>query len=61
MAEKTSPEYGSVLNKQVITFLISKNRLWPDGTEEQFYINFEEGIKYNEASKDMKDKWNSLI
>jgi hypothetical protein len=27
MAEKTSPEYGSVLNKQVITFLISKNRL----------------------------------
>lgn len=42
---------------QCITFLISKNRLWPDWIEEQFLIKFNEGIKYKAVSQEQKEKW----
>ena len=50
----------AVKNKKVITFLISKSRLWPDWVEEQFYIDFDKWIRYNQATKEMKEKWENL-
>ena len=47
--------------KQAITFYISKNRLWVDGIEKQFLINFNKGIRYTEASDELIEKWATAI
>jgi len=47
--------------KQAITFLISKNRLWPDWEEHPFLINFNEGIHYTPISKEVREKWKATI
>lgn len=44
-------------NAQTITFLISKNRMWPDGIEEQFLIKFNEGIRYKAVTQEQKERW----
>jgi len=44
-------------SKQVLTFLLSKNRGWVDGTEETFLINFDEGIRYRQVKWEQKEKW----
>ena len=49
-----------VTNKQAVTFLISKNRLWADWLEAQFYIDFNKWINYNQATKEIKEAWNNL-
>lgn len=47
--------------KQVVTFLISKNRLWPDDVEEDFLIDFNEGIKYKKVKDEVKERWKEGI
>ena len=49
--------YKKFENTQVLTFLITKNRLWPDGVEEQFWINFNKGINYKQISEEKKQLW----
>lgn len=44
---------------QAITFLISKNRLWPDNVEEDFVINFDKGIRYKPIPEEIKEKYKS--
>jgi hypothetical protein len=46
--------------KNVITFFISKNRLWVDNEEEQFIINYNKWYKYIQATKEQKDLWESF-
>ena len=46
--------------KQVITFLVSKNRLGVDWVEETFVIDFNKGIKYTQATEEQMEKWKTL-
>lgn len=43
--------------KKVLTFLLSKNRMWVDWVENVFQINFDKWIRYEEVSKDTLEKW----
>lgn len=43
--------------KQVITFLLSKNRMWVDGVEKTFQIDFNKWIRYEEVDGETLEKW----
>lgn len=43
--------HPEVLNSKVMTFLISKNRFWPDWIEKQYRINFNKWVKFTEVSE----------
>lgn len=45
---------------QTLTFLITKNRLWPQFIEKEFTINFDKWINYYETTRENKDKWKEL-
>lgn len=48
-----------LLATKVMTFLISKNRFWPDGVEKQYMINFNQWIRFKETSEQDLEKFNS--
>ena len=43
--------------KQVLTFLVSKNRDGVDWVESQFWIDFDKGINYKEIDRETIKKW----
>lgn len=50
-----------VRGKKAITFFLSKNRLGNDNEEETFTINFNEWIRYVQATEKQKELWQTLI
>lgn len=46
--------------KKVLTFLITKNRLWDDWIEKQYLINFDKWIRFLEATEEQKNLWKSF-
>ena len=52
--------YEKFKNFKVVTFYISKNRLWPDLAEKEYGINFNEWINYLPISEEKKALWKSF-
>lgn len=46
--------------KKALTFLISKNRLWEDDIQNHYIIDFNKGIRFQEANEDELRKWETL-
>lgn len=46
--------------KKALTFLISKSRLWDDGIEKQYLINFNKWIRFIEAKNEQINLWDSF-
>ena len=51
---------NAVRDKQVITFFITKNRLWRDWEEEVFVINYNQWYNYIQATEEQKALWKSF-
>ena len=52
-------EVKDLLSTKVMTFLISKNRFWPDWVERNYKINFNCWVRFEEVSDIELEKYNS--